>query len=86
MDEIKLPLAGKATNRKLPVVTDTNNVQRIKNSGVQLALKCPKGRPCQISVCDSDGSTEYGSITNLLSHDVSFRIVISLMFIQYDIL
>ena len=81
-----MPLSGKDANAKHSVVIDTNNVKKIKkNPGVQLALKCPKSRPCQMSVSDSDGSTEYGSITNLLSHDVSPWIVILSTIIRYEI-
>ena len=63
---------GKSNNRKPQGVARVqNDIKRAKRPGVQLNLKCPKDKPCHMSGSDSDVSTDYGSITNLLGHEVS---------------
>ena len=68
LEEMKMPFGGTKNNHKHPVIVRT---KRTKSPAVQLALKCPKDKPCQLSGSDCEVSTDYGSITSLLNHDVS---------------
>ena len=63
-----MPFGGNKNNHKHPVIVRT---KRSKGPVVQLALKCPKDKPCPLAGSDSEVSTDYGSITSLLNHDVS---------------
>ena len=62
---------GNDKTTKHPVIVHSRRSNR--QPSVQLALKCPKGKPCRLNASDSDVSTDYGSITNLLGHDVSYK-------------
>jgi len=68
LEELKMPFGGNKNNHRHPVIVRT---KRTKRPVVELALKCPKDKPCQLAGSDSEASTDYGSITSLLNHDVS---------------
>lgn len=70
LEEMKMPFGGNKNNHKHPVIVRT---KRSKGPVVQLALKCPKDKPCPLAGSDSEVSTDYGSITSLLNHDWEFR-------------
>ena len=81
MEPVTNPMNGKGANLKPPIpprkascmVLERKATKRSKVPTVQIALRCPKDQSCEFSASDSDGSTGYGSITNLLSHEVSIR-------------
>ena len=81
MEPVTNPMNGKGANIKPPIpprkascmVLERKATKRSKVPTVQIALRCPKDQSCEFSASDSDGSTGYGSITNLLSHEVSIR-------------
>ena len=81
MEPVTIPMNGKGANLKPPIpprkascmVLERKATKRSKVPTVQIALRCPKDQSCEFSASDSDGSTGYGSITNLLSHEVSTR-------------
>ena len=79
---------GNDKTTKHPVIVHSRRSNR--QPSVQLALKCPKGKPCRLNASDSDVSTDYGSITNLLGHDVSYKTKLQysnflLLFFAHDI-
>ena len=84
MEPVTNPMNGKGANLKPPIpprkascmVLERKATKRSKVPTVQIALRCPKDQSCEFSASDSDGSTGYGSITNLLSHEVSISDVI----------
>ena len=72
LEDIRMPFNnGNDKTTKHPVIVHSRRSNR--QPSVQLALKCPKGKPCRLNASDSDVSTDYGSITNLLGHDVSYK-------------
>ena len=68
LEKKRMPFGETRNNHKHPVIVRT---KRTKSPGVELALKCPKDKPCQLAGSDSEVSTDCGSITSLLNHDVS---------------
>ena len=84
VEPVTNPMNGKGANLKPPIpprkascmVLERKATKRSKVPTVQIALRCPKDQSCEFSASDSDGSTGYGSITNLLSHEVSISDVI----------